>query len=277
MYNGKRPESLRIFPHKSLSQHFLVNPHIARRIVEAAELCRSDFALEIGPGKGALTGLLLERAGKVVAVEIDPELCSILRQRFGRDRKFQLIEGDILQVDLGPLVSEGRWVVVANLPYRITTPVLFRLTEHCEKFERAVVMIQREVARRITASPGIKDYGMLSVMLRLDARPEYLFEVRPGNFHPRPKVTSAVVRLDFTRPYYPQPEDREIFRKLVWAAFGVRRKMLRNALRSLAPPKTLREASEKAGVDLSLRAEQVPLEGFVRLADALRSSLCEAP
>jgi len=273
VYDGKRSESLRISPRKFLSQHFLVNPHVARRIVEAAGLSPSESALEIGPGRGALTGLLLERAGKVVAVEIDPGLCSLLRRRFGENSKFRLVEGDILKVDLEVLISGGPWVVVANLPYHITTPVLFRLAEYREKFARAVVMVQREVARRITASPGSRDYGVLSVMLRLDAHPEYLFEVRPGNFYPRPEVTSAVVRLDFTRPYSPQPKDREAFRKIVKAAFGGRRKMLRNSLRSIAPPEVLREASERAGVDLSLRAEQVDIEGFVRLADAFGTCL----
>ncbi|RKY64825.1 MAG: ribosomal RNA small subunit methyltransferase A [Candidatus Latescibacterota bacterium] len=271
MHDRERKEALRVSPRKSLSQHFLVNPQVALRIVEAAEISSSDPVLEIGPGRGALTGFLLERSRKVVAVEVDPRLCSLLRERFGGDPKFTLVEGDVLKVNLGELMSEGRWTVVANLPYHITSPVLFLLSEHREKVRRAVVMVQREVGRRMTASPGSRDYGLLSVMLRLDARPEYLFEVRPGNFFPRPKVKSAVVRLDFTEPYPLQPKDREIFKRLVRAAFGGRRKMLRNSLSSLAPPEVLSEASRRAGVDLSLRAEQVPLEGFVMLADSLRS------
>lgn len=244
---------------------------MAIRIVEAADISSSDPVLEIGPGSGALTGLLLERSRKVVAVEVDPRLCSLLREKFGRDPRFTLVEGDVLKVNLKELLSDGRWTVVGNLPYHITSPVLFMLSEHRERVSRAVVMVQREVARRIVASPGSRDYGLLSVMLRLDARPEYLFEVGPGNFSPRPKVTSAVVRLDFTEPFPIRPKDREIFKRLVRAAFGGRRKMLRNSLSSLAPPEVLFEASMKAGVDLSLRAEQVPLEGFVLLADSLEA------
>ena len=258
---------------KRLGQHFLMDRGIARRIVDAAELTGEEIVLEIGPGEGSLTGLLLERAASVVAVEIDRVLCERLRERFGSTSRFTLVEGDVLDVPLDPLFGDGPAVVVGNLPYQITSPMLFRLLEHRRRVDRAVLTMQREVARRVVATPGGREYGILSVLIRLHAEPRRMFDIGPEAFRPRPSVRSTVVHLGFMKAPRSAIEDEAQFLKVVRTVFGQRRKMLRNSLSPLLPAgrgtRAISEVESSSGVDLTRRPETLEVEEFERLSRAL--------
>jgi len=258
---------------RRFGQHFLVDRGTARRIVDAAELTGDEVVLEIGPGDGALTGFLLERAASVVAVEIDRDLCVRLRERFGGMSRFSLVEGDVLRVPLHPLLACGSAVVIGNLPYQITSPVLFRLLEHRRSIDRAVLTMQWEVARRVAAVPGGREYGILSVLVRLYGDPRRLFDIGPEAFRPRPSVRSSVVRMDFTAPPRIAVEDEMRFRQVVRLAFGQRRKMLRNSLAPLLATQggsdATAEVERRSGVSLTRRPETLEVEEFERLTRAL--------
>ena len=255
-------------PKKSLGQCFLIDDGVARRIVREAAISPQDVVLEIGPGRGALTGHLLNQGARVVGVEIDHVLCEGLKDQFGEEKRFVLIEQDILKLDWEARIipSDGDLIVVANLPYHITSPVLFKLLEHSDFIARAFLMVQAEVGKRIAAQPGCKDYGILSVRTQLKSRPEVLFPVHRNCFRPTPRVDSCVIRLPFGATPGPFPADEETFNHIVKTAFGQRRKMLRNALSSLDEP--IFEAARRADIDLSRRAETLSVEEFVRLSDA---------
>ena len=255
-------------PKKSLGQCFLIDDGVARRIVRAAAITPEDVVLEIGPGRGALTGHLLSQGARVVGVEIDRWLCEGLKDQFGQEERFVLIEGDILKLDWEEriLPHDGGLIVVANLPYHITSPVLFKLLEHGDSMARALLMVQAEVGQRIAAQPGCKDYGILSVRTQLKSRPEVLFPVHRNCFRPTPRVDSCVIRLPFGATPGAFPVDEAAFVRIVKTAFGQRRKMLRNALSSLEEP--IFEAARRADIDLSRRAETLSVEEFVRLSDA---------
>ena len=254
---------------KSLGQHFLHDDRIARKIVAAAELRPGDPVLEIGPGGGALTRHLVEAAGHVTVVELDGRVLEGLRAAFG-DR-VRIIHGDILKTDLGALADRlgvGRWRVIGNLPYYITTPILFHLLDHRDRIQDALIMMQREVAARLVARPGTKDYGILTVECGLHADVEVLFAVQPGAFVPAPGVVSSMTRVRMlTEPRFPITDEVH-FRRLVRGTFGKRRKTLRNTLKIFLdadPP------DRPAGIDLSRRPEELSLDEFTRLSNALRT------
>ncbi len=255
-------------PKKSLGQCFLTDDGVARRIVREAAITPEDVVLEIGPGRGALTGHLLNQGARVVGVEIDRWLCEGLKDQFGRKERFVLIEGDILKLDWEEriLPHDGGLIVVANLPYHITSPVLFKLLAHSDSIARALLMVQAEVGKRIAAQPRCKDYGILSVRTQLKSRPEVLFPVHRNCFRPTPRVDSCVIRLPFGAISGPFPADEETFNRIVKTAFGQRRKMLRNALSSLE--ESIFEAARRTDIDLSRRAETLSVEEFVRWSDA---------
>ncbi|RKY04217.1 ribosomal RNA small subunit methyltransferase A [Candidatus Poribacteria bacterium] len=260
---------------KRLGQHFLRDRSYLIRIAEAASLRPEDVVLEIGPGEGDLTELLLERAGRVIAVEIDPELVALLRSRFQGEDRLALIQGDVLKLDLTSLLSEHLSVgskakVVANIPYYITSPIIEKLIESRRVLGECVLTVQREVARRICAAPGSKEYGSLTVLVQYFADVELLFDIPPGAFRPKPKVTSSVVRISFRERPRVEVKDEGFFFRVVRAAFGQRRKMIKNALRSLGlADEAIRSAMERAGISLEERAESLTLEQLSRLADEL--------
>jgi len=264
-------------PKKSLGQCFLIHDPTARRIVREAEVTPEDVVLEIGPGRGALTGHLLNQRARVIGVEIDEALCEELKDRFGQEERFALIKGDILKLDWNERIipADGALKVVANLPYHITSPVLFKLLDHSTSIERALLMVQAEVGKRIAAPPGGKDYGILSVMLQWKSHPELLFHVHRTCFRPSPRVDSCVIRLYFAEAPRFSSVDERIFTRIVKTAFGQRRKMLRNALSPFGEP--LPEAARRAGIDLSRRAETLSVEEFVRLSDAFASMVKRKP
>lgn len=255
-------------PRKSLGQHFLIDPNIVRKIVAAAELRPEETVLEIGPGRGILTRALCAAARKVVAVEVDPKLAAYGRAELRDCPNLDLREGDALEWPFETLPPGT--VVVANLPYYLSTPLLFRLLAARGRFDRLVLMLQTEVARRLVAQPGGKDYGVLSVMAQAFSRPRLVFQVSPACFRPRPEVGSAVVTLPVALTPRLEAADEARFARTVRAAFAHRRKTLANALRDEGwTQEAVLRALASAQVDPQRRAETLSLEEFARLSQAL--------
>ncbi|HEY2067357.1 MAG TPA: 16S rRNA (adenine(1518)-N(6)/adenine(1519)-N(6))-dimethyltransferase RsmA [Gemmatimonadaceae bacterium] len=225
--------SRRGFPptRKGLGQHFLTDRRILGRIADALQLSGSETVVEIGPGRGALTDLLVDRATRVIAIEYDRALAALLRERYARRSNVLIAEANVLDVSLGELAA-GPYVLAGNVPYYITTPILFHALA-APRAERAVYMVQKEVADRLSAPPGGKEYGALGVNLAATARAETLFKVPAGAFSPPPKVESAVVRVTPLASPLLAPEEERPFRTLVQGAFGMRRKQMRRVVRSL--------------------------------------------
>lgn len=260
---------LGIRPHKRLGQHFLIDDEVIRRMVTAAAICPEDHVLEIGPGLGALSELLVTQAGQLILVETDATLADRLTARFAHDGHVQMIVADFLRLDLKDTFRAQSLKVVASLPYNAATPILFRLLEHRTQFPQATVMLQREVAERITASPGTKAYGVLSVLIQLYATTEAVCSVGPRSFFPAPQVHSQVIKLIFHKEPQVAVADEGLFRQIVKAAFNQRRKTLRNALRRVGGA-DLEAAGQRADIDLQRRGETLSLEAFARLANSWR-------
>jgi 16S rRNA (adenine1518-N6/adenine1519-N6)-dimethyltransferase len=260
-----------IRPRKRWGQHFLCDPGVARHIAETAEFGPRSVVLEIGPGLGALSDELVARAGRVYLVEIDRTLAARLAERYAGDPRVRVLEGDVLEVPLAELVPERGATVVANLPYGIASPILFRLLDLRAHFPRAVLMLQREMAHRLAARPGTRDYGVASVLVQAFAEVRIAFRVSRRSFLPVPEVDSAVIDVRWSPAPRVDVDDVAAFRAVVRAAFGQRRKMLRNALGALAAARglTAEEACARAGVDPATRAERLDLAAFARLARAL--------
>ena len=250
---------------KSLGQHFLTDRRILARIADALHLTGGETVLEIGPGRGALTDLLAECAGRLIAIEYDRALAELLRQRYARRNNVLVAEADVLTVSLGELAA-GPYVLVGNVPYYITTPILFHALT-APRAERAVYLVQREVADRLGAAPGTKEYGGLTVNVAAVARAEMLFRVPAGAFSPPPKVESAVVRITPLATPLVTPDEERPLRTLVQNAFGMRRKQMRRVVRSLyalnAPAADAMLAA--AQIDPEVRPETLSPEQFVGL------------
>ncbi len=261
---------------KSLGQNFLTDDHIVTKIADGAAIGAEDGVLEIGPGIGSLTEKLLDRAKKVVSVEIDKTLWPILEEHFSTAPHFELVKGDILKLDLNALIAEKfsgckRVKVVANLPYYITTPIIMNFLEAGIDVSDIVVMIQREVADRINAKPRSKAYGALSVTAQFYAEPQILFIVPKGVFVPQPKVDSAVIKLSVLEQPVLILKSNEVFFKTVKAAFAQRRKTLLNTLSANLniSKDDIRFICQRADIDVSARAEQLTSVEFGKLADQI--------
>ena len=253
---------------KRLGQNFLIDPNIIRKIVAAAELSPEDTVLEIGPGRGVLTEALSRAARCVVAIEIDPQLHRLLQDKQTDWPNVELICADALTHPLDSL-SPGV-IVVANLPYYISTPLLFRLLEHRPRFPRLVLMLQNEVADRLVAKAGSADYGVLSVMAQYAADMTKVFRVSAQCFRPRPEVGSAVVVLRVKKNALLSPQEEPTFAGLVKAAFAHRRKTLVNSLRDEGhKPEVVMAALDETGISATARAETLTLQQFVQLARRL--------
>ncbi|VEN72589.1 Ribosomal RNA small subunit methyltransferase A [Candidatus Desulfarcum epimagneticum] len=263
---------------KSLGQHFLSDPGLAEKIAAALDIEPDDIVLEIGPGLGALTFCLARKAAGVWAVEKDRRMMGILKAELGAGGvdNVRLVEGDFLKFDISGLsAAEGRSLKVAgNLPYNISSQVLARLAESRQVISGAVLMFQKELARRVMAKPGTKDYGRLSVALAYCADIRRVARAGSKSFFPRPKVDSEVLRVDFKTPDFPA-RDEIFFKSVVKAAFSSRRKTLKNALAgshlSIEAAGAI-QALGRAGVDPVRRAETLSVEEFVRLADVLNDA-----
>jgi 16S rRNA (adenine1518-N6/adenine1519-N6)-dimethyltransferase len=260
-------------PRKRWGQHFLCDAGVARRIVETAGLGPRSVVVEIGPGLGALTDELAARAGRLYLIEIDPGLVTRLAARYADNPRVRVVAGDVLELPLGELVTEPSAGVVANLPYNIASPVLFRLLDLRARFPRAVLMLQREMAVRLVARPGSADYGVTSVLVQAFAEVRVAFGVSRRSFMPCPEVDSAVVDVRWSPRPRADVGDTEGFRRVVRAAFGQRRKMLRNALAPLAAECGLDAGTvlTSAGIAPSARAETLDVAAFARLARAFGS------
>lgn len=255
-------------PRKRLGQHFLIDPNIVRKIVALAALQPNETVFEIGPGRGILTRALCAKARSVIAVELDAKLVAHLGQALADCSNLDLRHGDALEVPFDTLPE--RAVVVANLPYYVSTPLLFRFLEARARFDRMILMLQAEVARRLVAKPGTDDYGVLSVLTQYCAEARLAFQVSPSCFRPRPEVGSAVVRLLIRKLPSVQVEDEAGFVRAVRAAFAHRRKTLINSLRDEGiRPHDLADVLKRAGIDPARRAETLALEEFAVLANAL--------
>lgn len=260
---------------KALGQNFLVDRNVIARIADAVDIGPEDRILEVGPGKGALTELLAARCARLVAVELDTRLVPVLRREFSGNQRVEIVHDDILKLDLRSLLAaEGAepWKVAANLPYNISTPVLFKFLDHMDLFSRLVLMLQKEVGDRLAASPGTKDYGTLSVFFQLHFNVVRELIVRPGSFHPVPKVDSVV--LSFVPLEKPREEvgDERYFRRMVKGAFSMRRKTLWNCLKGAdlgLSGEQLAEALEMCGIDPGRRGETLSLGEFAALSRAM--------
>lgn len=251
---------------KRFGQNFLHDAGVIDRILRSIHAKPGEHLLEIGPGQGALTEGLLGSGAELDVVELDKDLVPILNQQFAGRDNFRLHQGDALKFDFTSLGAEPATLrVVGNLPYNISTPLIFHLLHNAHLIRDMHFMLQKEVVERMAAGPGGGDWGRLSIMVQYHCRVEHLFNVGPGAFNPPPKVDSAIVRL-VPHTTLPHPaKDHRLLERVVREAFNQRRKTLRNTLKALLP----NEAIEAAGVDGSLRPEQLDLAAFVRLADQL--------
>ena len=257
-------------PKRSFSQNFLTSKDVFDRIAAAAVLEDDEPVVELGPGVGTLTAALLRRGGRVHAIERDRDMLAVLRADLAGQGRFVVEEGDAATVDLAALADAagGRIAVAGNLPYAITGAILKHLVEERTRVRRAVVMVQREVRDRLLAEPGTKDYGALTVFVTAAFRVEPVLTVKPGAFHPPPKVASAVVRLVPLEPA--RAEETESFRTVVRASFEQRRKTLRNALTTaLSSPELVARTLARAGIDGMRRGETLSVEEFATLGKAL--------
>ena len=251
------------FTKKSLGQNFLTDSNYVNKIIDAVNPCERDVIIEIGPGRGALTERLVNSGSSVVAVELDRNLAAILARQFANDSNFRIVEANALEVNFQDLKveSNAKMKLVANLPYYISTAILQRLAEQRECFSELVLMFQKEVVDRITAKPGNSERGFLTVIVEAGFHVEKLFDVPSSAFFPRPKVSSAVVRLT------PKPKsglDETSFRTLASSSFAQKRKTIANNLRSKYPNCEI--ALTKAGIDPARRAETLTLQEWMRLA-----------
>lgn len=259
---------------KSMGQNFLTASWVPENIAEASESDESTGVLEVGPGVGCLTEQLSMRAGRVLAVELDKALEPVLKETLAGRDNVELVFGDVLKFDLSSLVEEKmpdmRHIVCANLPYNVTSPLITAFLE-AGCFDTVTVMIQREVARRICARPATADYGAFTVLVNWYAEPEMLFDVPPGCFIPQPKVTSSVIRLRLRKKPPVEVKSKEVFFRVVRAAFGMRRKTFANALAAGFGEFSKEEIAgilASCGFDQKVRGEVLGIGDFAKIADA---------
>jgi 16S rRNA (adenine1518-N6/adenine1519-N6)-dimethyltransferase len=256
-----------------LGQHFLTNSRYCQRMVDSLGLCPDDLVIEIGAGRGALTTLLAERAGRVAAIELDRSLVEGLADKFRAEPRVEIIQGDILSIDLAALCRRqgaGRCWVVGNLPYYITSPIIDRLRISRSVMSGMALLVQKEVADRLVAAPGRRDYGYLSVSVQLFSEPRILFTIHPGAFSPPPKVHSAFVEFKMrpALPALPAAQEEE-FLRFVQRCFAHKRKNLINNLSAQASRGRVEEKLERLGLAPTVRAEQLSLEQFAELFNRL--------
>lgn len=268
-------------PKKQLGQNFLVNPEILKIILEAGALTSTDTVIEIGAGLGCLTEVVARHTKHVIAVEVDTLLYKVLEAQFLTDPSVQLLNADILKLELNTLLSQEAlttpttFKVLANLPYSITTPILWKLLEHHKQIHSCVLMMQKEVAERIVAGPGGKDYGALTIGIAYHAEAELITILSPENFYPAPKVDSALLKLTMREKPKVALENEQLFFNVVRTAFRTRRKMLKNSLvrGRFASAEVLRRVFEEVGIAPQRRAETLDISEFAALANALSQAL----
>lgn len=266
---------------KRLGQNFLFDPNILNRIMQAAKLSTEDTVVEIGPGLGTLTRMLAASVREVIAVEIDRELCDRLAGELSGISNIELMHGDALEY---PYENLKEFKVVANIPYYITTPIIFKLLEHREHLKSITITVQKEIAERIVSGPGGKEYGRLSIMVQYYGKPELKFIIPKGSFRPVPKVDSAVIHIDISEKPVVKVIDESLFFRVIKTAFSQRRKTLANSLKTLLITKSPCPAFTKGGqtgikeilvlaeIDPVRRPETLSLEEFARLSDVIKKA-----
>ena len=268
-----------IFPKKSLGQNFLMDRNVGDKIVAAASVSPTDIVIEIGPGKGALTIPLAERALYLLAVEIDDRLCDYLQERLADAANVEVRRGDFLRLDLEAEIGVLRQrfpqasavKIISNLPFYITTPIITRIIENRSLVDHAVVTVQKEVAGRFTAGPGSKRYGAITVFLNYYAEVSILFDIPRKAFRPEPEVDGSVILIVPRAEPAVKVSDEAFFFRTIRAGFRQRRKMLKNSLLSLGvTQEEIEQALRQAGINRTLRPERLSMQDFARLADSLR-------
>jgi 16S rRNA (adenine1518-N6/adenine1519-N6)-dimethyltransferase len=262
--NARRPK---------LGQHFLTSDRYRLRVAQALPIRASDFVIEVGAGRGAMTGLIAERAGQVVAVELDASLAEHLNVQFSANKRIEIVRGDVLELNIADVCHRhdaGRAFIFGNLPYYITSPILHHLFQFEEYLSSMALVMQRDVALRIAAEPGSRDYGYLSVLAQTYARPRLLFSIPPGAFTPPPAVFSALVTFDMGGMPLAS-DDRRAFLEFVKLGFRQKRKKLSNNLARYYPLDRVREALRGLGLSENLRAEELAADKLADLFEALRS------
>lgn len=264
---------------KSLGQNFLISEGVVEKIVESSQIEKSDLVIEIGPGLGTLTKYLLEKAGKVICIELDKKMIDILEDRFSLYDNFSLLNQDVLKVDLSKLISEEKKdlnikkvKIVANLPYYITTPIIMKLLEEELELDSITVMIQKEVADRLIAIPGEKDTGAITYSVYYYSTAEGILEVPNNSFIPEPEVTSKVIKLNIRKNTPVKVKNKEVMFRIIKSAFMQRRKTLLNALTNNKVFKNKEEGIEilnKIGLDINIRAEKLKIEDFANITNEI--------
>ena len=259
---------------KSLGQNFLINQNVVDEIVNSAEISKEDLIIEIGPGLGTLTKQLLEKAGKVICIELDERMVNILKDRFSLYENFEIINEDVLKVDLNQIIEKEnkKCKIVANLPYYITTPIIMKLLESKLNIESITVMIQKEVAERLIAVPGEKLAGAITYTVYYYCESEKILEVPPESFIPEPEVTSEVIKLNLRKAPPVEVKDMQKMFSIIKIAFMQRRKTLLNALTNgniFTNKQEAVERLEKLNINLNARAEELTLEQFAEIANYL--------
>ena len=264
-----------LIPKKGWGQHFLIDRNILNKVIQIAQINEKDVVLEVGPGLGEMTIGLAKKAKRVITVEIDSKLVEILKKKVMDYPNVEVIKGDILKVDFNKLLNQEKAPVkvVANLPYQISTPLLFRFIESKKLFFTLTLMLQKEVAKRMVAPPGGKEYGPLSIFVQLVSNLSIRFFVKPTAFFPPPKVESTVIHITWKEKPMVEVKDEEWFKKIVKGCFSYRRKTLINALKhsDLPLPNDIEPKVKKIGIDPQRRPETLSIEEFVNLAEILKS------
>ena len=262
-----------LIPRKRLGQHFLVDRNILNKVVRTAQVGEEDVILEVGSGLGEMTLVLADRARKIIAVEFDPKLVEILRRKVAAYPNVEVVQRDILEIDFDQFFEheERQIKVVANLPYQISTPLIFRFIDTRKAFSSLTLMLQREVAERMIAVPGGKDYGPLSVFVQMASDLSIHFFIKPSAFFPPPKVDSAVIQMVWKKKPVVPLQDEEWFKKVVRGCFSYRRKTLMNALKhSDLFSEDLGDKMKKVGIDPQRRPETLSIQEFANLAEILK-------
>lgn len=268
-----------ITANKNYGQNFLIDENIVNDIITGAQVNKDDLIIEIGPGLGTLTSLLLEKAGKVICVELDKKMINVLKERFILYNNFELLNNDILKVDLNRLISESKTnlknvKVVANLPYYITTPIIMKLLEDKLDLTSITVMVQKEVAERLAGIHGGKEIGSITYSINYYTNPEIIINVPRNSFIPAPNVDSAVIKFDILKEPKIKVSNEELFFKVIKFSFLQKRKTLINSLSNsgLVSKESLEKILNDLNIDLKIRAEQLPLEQFGKISDYIYSN-----
>lgn len=263
-------KELGISPRKGLSQNFLIDGNIVKKIISTAELKEGDATIEIGSGPGSLTEAILNVPASVIAIEKDLSLAKALERLDPSHQWLKIISEDVLTTDLAPFFSKNKKMkVLGNIPYHITAPILAKFVPLNSHISSLTVMVQEEVARRITANPGTKDYSSFAIFVQFYAEAVYAFKVSKNCFYPAPKVDSAIVHLKLKMP--DQTVDADKFFLMVRSAFQMRRKILKNSLKELYPPEKIDDVLKKLGIKPLARPEEIALEQYISLLKELEN------